>query len=61
MLYAVDRVMKPANYEEVDEMAVTAFHLGAATQVDEFLRAAFDRVNRPADVHPGGGPIPPSR
>jgi hypothetical protein len=45
VLYAVDRVVKPANSEEVDEMAVTAFHLGAGTQVDEFLREAFDRVN----------------
>jgi len=45
VLYAVDRMVKPAKSEEVDEMAVTAFHLGAAAQVDEFLREAFDRVN----------------
>ena len=45
MIYAVDRSTKPAAAEDVEEMAVTAFHLDPTTQVEEFLRAAFYRVN----------------
>ena len=45
MIYAVDRSIKPANDENLDEMAVTAFHLDPSTRVEEFLRAAFDSVN----------------
>jgi len=45
VIYAVDRSMKPTNAEDVDEMAVTAFHLDPTTPVEEFLRGAFNRVN----------------
>ena len=45
MIYAVDRSTKPANEEDLEEMAVTAFHLDQSTRVEEFLRAAFNSVN----------------
>ena len=45
VIYAVDRSTKPANQEDVEEMAVTAFHLDQSTRVEEFLRAAFNSVN----------------
>jgi len=45
VIYAADRSTKSANEEDVEEMAVTAFHLDPTTHVEEFLRAAFNRVN----------------
>jgi hypothetical protein len=45
VIYAVDRSTKPANEDNLEEMAVTAFHLDQSTRVEEFLRAAFNSVN----------------
>jgi hypothetical protein len=45
VIYAVDRSTQPTHQEDVNEIAVTAFHLHQSTRVDEFIREAFDRVN----------------
>jgi len=45
VIYAVDRSTNPAHEDNLEEMAVSAFHLDPETRVEEFLRAAFNSVN----------------
>lgn len=46
VVYAVDRSVEPDGRDESPgELGVTAFHLDASTQVDQFLHEAFQRVS----------------
>ena len=45
VVYALDRSTGPDATEDLEEIPVQAFPLGASTRLDEFLREAFQRVS----------------
>jgi hypothetical protein len=45
VIYAMDRTSHESALEALDSVRVTAFHLGASLQLDQFLAEAFQRVS----------------
>ena len=45
VVYGIDRTAAEPSPEDLDRVAVTAFHLGGSVQLDAFLAEAFQRIS----------------